>query len=187
MRQNIFTIALIIGLLFFTKLTRAEEIAGRSAMITYSNLTVDRCVQKRKLSLQRRAIERVLARYNSPMTDSAEDFITACQKFALNCYLLPSIAGLESTFGNFIRTESYNPFGWGRGLIMFPSWKEGIYAVAEGLRNNYMNNGANDLFSIGKIYSESSTWAVRVGYFIHQLENEEQELELYLTSNTVEL
>lgn len=184
MRKIIQTICLLLFFFIFTRNIYAQKIAGTSAAITY-NLSSN--AKEKDILIKRLTIKRVLEKYNAPMATETESFIKACKKFDLNCYLLPSISGLESTFGQFIYPNSYNPFGWGGGYIMFNSWNEGIMTVGQGLRQNYINKGANSIEEIGRIYSESPTWAVRVRYFINQFQKEQERLELYLNENTVKL
>ena len=170
----------MISLFFFLSAVsvKAEIIAGGSAPLVYnsfiSSIDIEQLHQK-KLKI---AIETVLKKYNSPMSEESDSFIKACIKYQIDCYLLPSIAGLESTFGKFIWPNSYNPFGWARGYMMFDSWDEGIDTVAKGLRKGYLNKGALTVEDIGPIYSESPTWAVRVNYFINQFEKEEEKMSL---------
>ena len=108
------------------------------------------------------------------MAEASESFVKTCIKYKIDCYLLPSIAGLESTFGKFVWPNSHNAFGWARGFMMFDSWAEGIDTVGAGLRKGYLNKGALTVEDIGPIYSESPTWAIRVNYFINQFEREEE-------------
>ena len=68
------------------------------------------------------AIYRTLAKYNSPLVNEVDAFLNACMSYGINCYLLPSISGVESTFGRFLMPDSHNPFGWGGGYLYFPSW-----------------------------------------------------------------
>ncbi|MBI3366801.1 glucosaminidase domain-containing protein [Candidatus Roizmanbacteria bacterium] len=184
MRTIIKTMFLLILLLVFTRPIYAEKIAGNSAVITYN---IGALEEKQSFFIKKLAIKRVLNKYNAPLSDATEGFVNTCKKYNLDCFLLPSIAGLESTFGHFIYPHSHNPFGWGRGYIMFESWEEGIDAVGKGLREGYLNHGALSVNEIGPIYSESPTWAVRVKYFINEFEKEEAKLQLYLNENTVEL
>ena len=121
------------------------------------------------------------------MSDESESFVKACIKYQINCYLLPSIAGLESTFGKFIYPNSFNPFGWGRGYMMFDNWAQAIETVAKGIYNDYVKKGAQTVEEIGLIYSESPTWAVRVNFFINQFEKEEEKLTLLSDQFPVEL
>jgi len=168
--------------------TFAAEIAGNSARLSQMSVyqSSDNYVSN-GFYFKAKAIEAILTEYRSPLVNQTQTFITVCQKYQIDCYLLPSIAGLESTFGRFIYPNSYNPFGWGGGYIMFDSWEEAIDNVANGLRNNYINKGAKNVEMIGKIYSESPTWAIRIRWFINQFTKEEEEIRLLFYKNKVEL
>lgn len=166
---------------------KAEIIAGASAPLTHRSFIDTKDIeqlQEKKLQI---VIESVLKRYNSPLSGESEAFVKACIKYQIDCYLLPSIAGLESTFGKFIYPNSYNPFGWDRGYMMFSDWSEGIDTVAKGLKKGYLNKGATTVDTIGPIYSESPTWAIRVNFFVNQFEKEEKKLSLLSDQFPVEL
>lgn len=183
--KTINTIILFIFIfLILTRNTYADKIAGNSAVMTYN---VNLNEKDKELFIKKLAIKKVLSKYSSPLADSSDSFIITCSTFDLDCYLLPSIAGLESTFGKFIYPNSYNPFGWGGGYIMFSSWDEGIHEVGKGLRENYLSKGVKSIEEIAPIYSESATWAPRVRYFMNQFQKEEDKLQLYLSENTVKL
>jgi len=137
--------------------------------------------------IKRMAISRVLNKYNSPLVDQIDSFINSCTNYNLDCYLLPSITGLESYFGRYTYPGSHNPFGWGGGYIMFDTWDKAIDTVAKGLRENYVNKGAETIEEIAPIYAESPTWAVRVQFFKTQFEAEEKQLSLLLSGNEVKL
>lgn len=188
MGKIITTAFLVITILFLVKPVWAEKVAGSSATILASNNLESGSINvQHELYLKKKVIKTMMERYNSPMTESIDAFVLTCGKYNLNCYLLPSIAILESTFGQFIYPGSYNPFGWGGGYIMFKSWDEGIDAVAKGLRLNYVNKGAETIEQIAPIYSESPTWSPRVKAIQAQFEKLEQEMQLYLQSDRVEL
>lgn len=184
MRKIINTIFVAFLFLILARGTYAQKVAGNSAAITYNLISNEK---EKELFIKKLAIQKVLDIYNAPLSDAADSFIRTCSTFDLDCYLLPSIAGLESTFGKFIYPNSYNPFGWGRGYIMFGSWDEGIHEVGKGLHENYIGKGANSVEQIAPIYSESPTWAPRVRYFMAQFKKEQEKLELYLSENNVEL
>jgi hypothetical protein len=164
---------------FLVAPVKAEIIAGSSAPLLINQSFIDNKVaeelREKKLKI---VIETVLKRYDSPLVGESESFVKTCIKYQINCYFLPAIAGLESTFGKFIYPNSYNPFGWGRGYMMFDSWSEGFDAVAKGLKSGYIKKGAETIEEIGPIYSESPTWAVRVNNFINQFEAEEEKMNL---------
>ena len=127
---------------------------------------------------KKRVITKVLQANNSPLAESVDEFIRTCANYQLDCYLLPSITRLESSYGQFIHPNSNNPFGWGGGYIMFDTWGDAIDAVGKGLRNNYIDKGANDVYDIGKIYAASPTWGVRVERFMKEFERVEAEESL---------
>ena len=157
---------------------KAEIIAGASAPLVYNSFIRNSDIEEIRQKKVKTAIENVLKRYDSPMAEASESFVKTCIKYKIDCYLLPSIAGLESTFGKFVWPNSHNAFGWARGFMMFDSWAEGIDTVGAGLRKGYLNKGALTVEDIGPIYSESPTWAIRVNYFINQFEREEEKMSL---------
>jgi hypothetical protein len=119
-------------------------------------------------------INKILYKHNSPLINASDIFIDACLKYNLDCYLLPAISGIESTFGKYIYSYSYNPFGWGGGYIIFLDWSDAIETVAKGLKKDYINKGAVDLYQIGRIYAPpSKTWAYKVDFFMKEFYNEE--------------
>lgn len=114
-----------------------------------------------------------LAKYNSPMQESAQDFIDAANEYNLDWKLLPSIAGVESTFGKRM-PGGYNAYGWGiygANRIYFKSWRDGMFTVAKGLRENYVNKGLKDPYAMNRVYAASPSWGGKVSYFMNDLEN----------------
>ncbi len=176
--------ALIIGVT--PGVVRADEVAGLSARLVQP-VSSDPTKNPLALGIQKRVIKNVLTRYGSPMSVSVDAFIDACTTYSLDCYWLPSIAGLESTFGKAVLPGTYNPYGWGRGFIYFKSWDQATFTVAKGLRENYLNRGALGIEGIAPMYSESPTWAVRVNFFISQFRAEEDKTKLLFKQNGVEL
>jgi len=179
-----FVIVLIIFLFAFTGVS-ATYVAGTSAGFNYTTFETKETKKNNDLSVKRLVIKKVLEKYNSPLVGDTDAFITTCYKYDLDCYLLPSIAGIESTFGKFILPGSYNPFGWGVGRIMFKSYSEGIETVGKGLKENYIDKGAKTIEEIGKTYCEGNTWAGKVRFFMNEFVKEEN--QLILKSNTVSL
>ena len=176
----------LISLILFTmpKSVAGENVAGTSAQIAIlekKNDSVSIIAQKKL------AIQRLLKKYNSPLLDEVDSFVSACIAYDLDCYLLPAISGLESTFGKFIYPNSHNPFGWVGELIMFKNWSQSIHAVGKGLRENYLNNGADTVEKIAPIYAASTTWSSRVSYFISEFKKEEENSAFIIGSNQVKL
>ncbi len=183
MKKIITTILFTIGLLVMPANIYAQNVAGHSAQIIPEIVTAtEQKIVKKKLVLQR-----MLKKHNSPLSDSADSFITTCQTFKLECYLLPSISGLESNFGKFVLPNSFNPFGWAGGYMIFESWDKAIAEVGKGLKENYVAKGADTVEEIAPIYAESKTWAPRVQYFMNEFKKEEENLDSILDQNAVNL
>lgn len=118
------------------------------------------------------ALQKYLAKKNSPMQNNAEHFITTSQKYDLDWKLLPAIAGVESGFGKAVPHNSYNPFGWGGGKIHFESWSDAVDTVGNKLSKNYIQKGLTTPQQMQRIYAPpSTTWANKVSYFMQQIEN----------------
>lgn len=129
-------------------------------------------VEVKRLDERAKILSGYLAKYNSPMQYHAQDFIDAANQYNLDWKMLPAIAGVESTFGRFI-PGGYNAYGWGvygTQAIYFASWREGMFAVAKGLRENYLNKGLQDPYSMNRIYAASPFWGRKVTYFMNDLE-----------------
>jgi hypothetical protein len=118
-----------------------------------------------------------LASYNSPLTNEAETFVAQADKYNLDWKLVAAIAGVESTFGKQIPNGSYNGWGWGiftgaQDGVHFKNWADGIAVVSEGLRKNYIDRGAKDIYDIGWIYAANgNSWGSHVRYFVDKLES----------------
>lgn len=188
------TIKLILFFFIFIVLAaapaNASTIAGTSAAM--QNLLPEKTIfisdnSDINYARKRAVIRSILEKHNSPLVDQTDSFIDTCKTYNIDCYLLPSITGLESSFGKYTYPGSNNPFGWGGGYIMFKDWNVCIHTVGQGLRENYINKGATDVEQIGRIYAASPTWAVRVTSFMGEFQAEEQKKELFFTQNTVKL
>lgn len=129
-------------------------------------------VQAKKLDTKAEILAAYLETFNSPLQYHAQDFIDAANIYELDWKLLPAIAGVESTFGKHI-PGGFNAWGWGvygTQAIYFDSWKDGIFTVTQGLRENYLNKGLNNPYSINRVYAASPYWGSRVTYFMQDLE-----------------
>jgi hypothetical protein len=184
MRRIILFLTIIGFLTVLSSPVSAENTAGESANLAKINPQAQ--TETLKYLRAKKVIKKVLEKHGSPMVDATDDFIETCKQYQLDCYLLPAIAGVESTFGKFIYPNSYNAFGWARGYMMFDNWGEGINTVGKGLRYNYIDKGATDIQSIGKIYCELSSWAGKVTRILDEFYAEDKNL-LYLEQNEVKL
>lgn len=184
MKKLILALFLLAWFSFTASSVRAEKISGESAQVALIQVKDN---SNAILSRKKLVMSKVLQNYNSPLSSEVASFLSTCISYELDCYLLPSIAGLESGFGKFVYPNSNNPFGWGGGLIMFESWDEAINTVGKGLRQNYINKGADSVDEIAPIYAESKTWAPRVKYFMAQFEKEEEKINSFLSKSEVKL
>lgn len=138
-------------------------------------------------------LEAYLASKRSPMKSSAKDFIEAADTYGVDWKLVPSIAGVESTFGKFI-PGGYNGWGWGvygTQAIYFNSWRDGIFTVTGGLKKNYIDKGLNTPSEMNRVYAASKTWGNKVNFFMNDLEKYEKQYKLQalqtVDQNTMEI
>lgn len=173
---TLLVLSLVVGQ---TPVTAQNRMAGASASLASQSEVTQEQLSNYRSNMEYvkayNAIRKVLKKRNSPLVDSTPAFIKSCIDHNLDCYLLPSIAGLESSFGQALLPGSNNPFGWGGGYILFKDWEEGIDTVAAGLNKNYVSRGAVTVEQIGVKYSESPTWAPRVRAFMEQFRRAESE------------
>lgn len=118
-------------------------------------------------------------KYNSPLEPEAPHFIEAADTYGVDWKLVPSIAGVESTFGKRI-PGGYNAWGWGvygDQALGFGSWRDGIFTVTGGLKQNYIDKGLTEPLAMNRVYAASPTWGVRVNYFMNDLDQFAKEYE----------
>lgn len=136
-------------------------------------------IEAKKLDPKAKILAAYLAQFDSPLQNHAQDFIDASSTYNLDWKLIPAIAGVESTFGKQI-PGGFNAWGWGvygTQAIFFDSWRDGIFTVSKGLRENYLDKGLTDPYSINRIYAESKSWGSKVTYFMQDLEKFREEYE----------
>ncbi len=131
------------------------------------------------------ALQNVLEKYNSPLAPYAAFYIETADKNEMDWRLLPAIAGLESSFGLHQMPGSHNSYGWGGGHIYFDSVEDGISIVLGALKTKYASRGATTVETIAPIYSESSTWAPRVRFFMNKFEAEYARLGMHSLELTI--
>jgi len=118
-------------------------------------------------------LKKYLSQFNSPLIDHAQDFLDASDSYSVDWRLVPAIAGVESTFGKRIPGDSYNGWGWGvygDKVLRFTSWRQAIFAVTKGLKQNYLDQGLTNPFSINKKYASDPEWGQTVTYFLNDLD-----------------
>lgn len=164
--KKLFLIILILmaGFYFFTTPAFAQtapKTAEFSAALKSPNQEADTRVEILTLFLQKQ---------NSPLVPYVKEFISAADTFNLDWRLVPAITGVESSFGKRIPYNSHNAYGWNNGNFRFNSWEESIDHVSKILKTKYVDRGATNVWSIGRIYAASPTWANRVNHFMAKIE-----------------
>lgn len=137
-------------------------------------------VEVKKADKKALILAKYLERYDSPLQYHAQDFVEAADMNGLDWKLLPSIAGVESTFGKHI-PGGYNAYGWGvygNNALYFKSWRDGMFTVAKGLRENYINRGLTNPYSMNRIYAASPEWGWKVSYFMSDLNQFSKQYQL---------
>jgi len=143
---------------------------------THSLPTPDTVVDSQYLT-KKIAMYQVLSHYNSPFVHEVDSFLNACLTYRIDCYLLPSISGVESTFGQQYVVGTYNAFGWGGGYIAFPSWENSFLEIAKGLRFNYINRNLTSIEEIAHVYAPpSTTWSRNVQFFLNRFYQQETQV-----------
>lgn len=172
---QIITILVFAFLLFTLPGPLVEKVESKTAQPQKkAELPEVRKLNKGIKKLDKRAwiLSQYLKSYNSPMQNHAQDFVDAAAEYNLDWRLLPSIAGVESTFGKKI-PGGFNAYGWGvygTNALAFKSWRDGMFTVGKGLRENYINRGYTEPYAMNRIYASSPTWGSRVSYFMEDLE-----------------
>lgn len=161
-----------IFLIFLTSLAifKVSDTDAGSALVV-SNSEIEEIVSK-KLDPQAEILANYLAQFDSPLQYHAQDFVDAARVYGLDWKMLPAIAGVESTFGKHI-PGGYNAWGWGvygDQAIYFSSWREGIFTLAKGLKENYINKGLTQPYSMNRVYAASPHWGGKVTYFMQDLD-----------------
>lgn len=136
-------------------------------------------IEAKPIDKRAQVLKNYLAKHKSPLENSAQDFIDAADQYGIDWKLVVSISGVESTFGKRIPGghdplyTSYNGWGWGvygDNVLKFKSWREAIFTISKGLKENYVDKGYTEPISMNRKYAASQTWGVRVVYFMNEIE-----------------
>jgi hypothetical protein len=125
-------------------------------------------------------LEKYLKQKNSPLAKEANTFIEVADKYQLDWRFLPAIAGMESSFGQNVLKNSYNPFGWGGGYAYFDSWENAIRTVGlELYQRVVVNYGTPTPESLGPSYCPPNyrKWIAGVNFFMDDLSISHQSAE----------
>lgn len=164
----------VLALISFPKAVSAAEkeagVAGQLASYSIEENDSKPLADRRIVRLKA-----YLSKHNSPLTNFADSFVHEADQYGLDWKLVAAIAGVESTFGQFIPTDSYNAWGWavftGQSYgAAFKDWKDGIATVSQGLHDNYLSRGLTSVEAMGTMYAASPAWAGHVLYFMKDLD-----------------
>lgn len=168
--KTVISFLFIIFLIIFLIIKQETAFAGKLWDIKPVD---DYSIKAKKLDSKAKILASYLAKFDSPLQYHAQDFIDASSEYDLDWKLLPAIAGVESTFGKHI-PGGFNGWGWGvygNQAIYFNSWREAIFTISKGLRENYLNKGLKDPYAMNRIYAASPIWGSKVTYFMQEIEN----------------
>ncbi len=120
-----------------------------------------------------------LESHKSPLADYSYVFVANADKYDLDWRLVPSITGVESTFGKRIPKGSFNAYGWANGDYHFSSWEDSIEHVSKSLREKYYNQGIKNINQMSRRYAPpSSTWSWKVKFFMNEIDSIPVEFDL---------
>jgi hypothetical protein len=143
-------------------------------------------------------IDAYLASKGSPMVGQGAAFIASGGRWQMDPRLIVAIAGAESSFGQ-ITCAPFNAWGYGcpNGPYRFDSWADGIDAVAEGLRTNYLAEGRTTVATINLKYAPlgaandptglNNNWTINVSRFLVELGGDPNDVDMDGIAGTVSL
>lgn len=168
---------LLLGLSILSSLSFPLSTIGVNPVYAQSAQVIQ--VEAKPVDKRAQILKDYLAKHNSPLENNAQDFIDAADMYGLDWRLVVSISGTESTFGKHIPGghdplyTSYNGWGWGvygNNVKKFNSWREAIYTISQGLRENYVDKGYTEPFSMNRKYAASKSWGQKVTFFMNDID-----------------
>lgn len=168
LKRKLLVVLLITATIINLSLQREVTVAQAAKKQAVASDTIE----AKQLDPRAKILADYLASYNSPLQYHAQDFIDASDTYGVDWKLVPSIAGVESTFGKFI-PGGYNAWGWGvygTQAIYFKSWRDGIFTVTKGLKEGYISKGLTNPYDMNRVYAASPAWGGHVAYFLNDLD-----------------
>lgn len=185
---------IILGLLSFLILSIPGNPVQVSEVYAQNEQVVS--IEARPVDKRAQVLKDYLAKYNSPLENSAQDFIDAADQYSLDWKLVVSISGVESTFGKNIpgghdpSYSSYNGWGWGvygDNSLGFKSWREAIFTISKGLKEDYVDKGYTEPLSMNRKYAASKTWGRNVTFFMNDLDKYAQNYQFDIKLAEIEV
>lgn len=114
-------------------------------------------------------------KYNSPLYDFADKFVSEADNYQFDYRLLPAIAMQESNLCKYIYEGSHNCWGWGiygNRVTRFDSYDQAIETISRGIKRDYIDKGLTTPEEIMSKYTPPSTgsWAYGVNTFLKVIE-----------------
>lgn len=161
-----FAILTFLTLLNPFKVQAQEQASGSSA--TLNDILIARGNDHRAEILRK-----YLEMHDSPLSPYAQTFVAQADLYHLDWKFLVAISGVESTFGKAVPCT--NAWGWGvygSHTYCFDSYDNAIRTISKDLREKYIDKwGADDVYSIGRMYASSPAWADHVVYFMNDIDS----------------
>ena len=113
-------------------------------------------------------------KYNSPLSDYANEIVDAADRYGLDYRLLPAIAMQESILCRRIPKNSFNCWGfgiYGGKVTRFGNFSEAIETISKTLSNKYHKQGLQNPEEIMSKYTPANTndWAGNVTYVMDRI------------------
>jgi hypothetical protein len=124
----------------------------------------------------------------SPMAGQGAALMASGGRWQIDPRLIVAISGAESSFGA-ITCAPYNAWGYGcpNGPYTFTSWADGIDAIAQGLRTNYLSEGRVSVALINLKYAPlgaandptglNNNWTANVSKFLLELGGDPNDID----------
>jgi hypothetical protein len=134
------------------------------------------------------SLDRYLQSKASPIAGAGKALLAAGVKYHVDPRLVVAIAGAESYFGLQL-CAPFNAWGWGcpNGPVRFESWSAAVTAIAQGLREHYIDDGLTTVGEIHLRYAPPNAandpdglnyaWSDNVARFLIEQGGDPQQLE----------
>lgn len=184
--KQLYLITALLLVLLITQ-PKAEEI--KTAQLAAANepakaTQVEAVIEAKTMDRRAKILQAYLAKHNAPLQYHAQDFVEAADQYNLDWKFVAAVSGVESTFGKHVpggtdpEFSSFNGWGWGvygTQSLGFDSWRDGIFTVSKGLRENYFDKGLTEPYAINKKYAASPHWGKNVTFFLNDIAKFEAE------------
>ncbi|OIO12887.1 hypothetical protein COV53_05300 [Candidatus Gottesmanbacteria bacterium CG11_big_fil_rev_8_21_14_0_20_37_11] len=171
-------IAIVISLINFKHAYASEKISYASSKVKGA---VEVTLAEDHYDVRIYKLRNFLKRNNSSLSLYSELIVREADENNIPWTVIPSIAGVESTFCKHIPYQSANCWGWNNGRTRFKGYDNAIVEISYTLGKKYYRKGLNTPEKIAPVYAPpSATWAVKLRHFMNLIENETVETNNYI-------